>query len=242
MENAIITGVLLAVVGVGLFGLYYASSSKDPRTMYVPVITGMSAFTQGEANITFNSLIGISLSGGNCSGVYGPVLNVTPQQTANLAYIDTFGASTYCAYYDVIEAPCDSAYGGTSNNGTLLAIIEDNSNAYIQINARRNNSLPTGFFEDKLTIIPFNTNTTPTGTNDAVCCRDHLANTTFDSANSVQWEAATFNILGNWSDGTGKAGDPPVKYDIATSCEFYPYQVAAGTYTIKYDFEAQQTS
>ena len=240
MENAMMIGVLLAVVGVGLFGLYFASSTGDSGTMYVPVITGMSAFAQLEADIIFNSLVGISLSGGNCSATY-PILNVTPQQTANLAYFDTFGASAYATYYDVIQAPCDGAYGGNASlNGTLLAIIEDLSNTYLTTKGKLNASLPTGFQASYFTVIPFNTNTTPTGTYDFYA-RDSLANTTFDSANDEAWTTSNQYMLCNWSDGTGKGGDPAAKYSIATSWEYYPYQVAAGTYHINYDFIATET-
>jgi hypothetical protein len=236
MENAIIIGVLLAVVSVGLFGIYYANTENVGRT-YVPVITGMSTFAQGEANITITSLVSISLSAGNASST-SFVAEVTPT-AAPTNIFDTFGDCTGCMIM-ISSAPTDETYGGVgAQNASLLAIIESNSNTFINLSNKLNASLPTGFTAIKITTAPFNTNTTPTGTNDDFA-RDKRVDLTFDSANSLTLTTGYQQILGNWSDGTGLGKE--TKYGIAAQFHINPYNVAAGFHPINFDFLASATS
>lgn len=228
MENAVMVGVLLAVVGVGLFGLYYAQSPTDAGTIYVPRVTGMGTISE-ETTPTFSiddntggDVSNIAFTG---SGQVADPINPT--------LIDSFGNTygTWASWSTNYSAtPVDPAYwGNTSNNFTLCAWVEHQGTTYMDVSAKMNSTLPSGFNYQKVTVAPYNSTSWPTGTSPLY--NDTLANGSFDDGNSLTLTAAYQDILTNWSNGTGTAGTGIYpRASVACKWSFDPYVVQSGTF------------
>jgi len=118
MENAIMVGVLLAVVGVGLFGLYYANTADQTSTMYVPVITGMATTAVQTANFSVSSIYSIENTGCNVSG--NLVINLFPVDPTEEFSVDNWGECNNCTA-EVVSGPIILDFMGIAgNNVTAL--------------------------------------------------------------------------------------------------------------------------
>ena len=238
MEHGVMIGVLLAVVGVGLFGLYYVSTDNRQQIIYIPIMTGFSTYQTSNATINVSAVIDVELSAGNGSLV-NPEVNVTPMDIVDPTLFDTFGNCNGCDAISV-AGPRDHAFGGnTSRNATLCAILRTNSNVNINESLRLNATVPTGFNFERVTVNPFNTNTTPTGTNDTYA-RDQFVNTTFYAAGALALSTSYQQILANWSNGSGVGASN--RYDIACQWSISPQNLARGAYTLRRDFLSVQAS
>ena len=220
-DNILMATVLAAVLSIGILGIYFTSS-----------LTGMVTSEQMfEYNIA--DFVDVILTGGDGANESFTAI-VTPMAVGTVVF-DSFGNCTGCENYTIEYSPYDLAYAGVgANNQTLCAIVKTDSNAQADINAKLNNSLPTGFDSLEITSRSFH-NVSTNGTQ-----RFAFNNLTgsFDDANALALTTANQQLLGNWSDGTGFGG---VSEDISCRWTINPYEVAAGEYTILVDYSGSLT-
>ena len=226
MENAVMVGVLLAVVGVGLFGLYYAQSGEQQSTVYVPQVTGMGT-QEG------NTYIDLTREGQGGMVFTNNIFEAITIDTdpINPIIFDSFGNEYGFDVYNITSAGYDDAYGGNaSNNLSMCAIIQNDATAYITLSSKLNQTLPTGWNYQKITASPFNNASWPTGTTSSYT--DALKNGSFDSANALTLTGAYQDFVLNWSDGSGRAGAYPPSVSIACEWSLNPYTAATGQVTV----------
>jgi len=211
-DKILMIAVLLTVLTIAIIGIYFTSN-----------LTGMIAAEQEFAYLIAD-FIDIELTAGDGTNTSFKA-TITPSFVSAVSF-DSFGNCTGCTDYSIDASPYDKEYAGLiGNNQTLCGVIRTDSNTQINLFAKLNNSLPSGFDTFEITSRSFH-NVSTSGTQRFAF--NSLTNS-FDDANALELTTLNQQLLGNWSDGTGFGG---VSEDISCKWTVDPYALPAGSYVI----------